>query len=230
VAGRDRRGGDASLRHVITHRVILSFMRMCVKCRRSLPVIAFYRDRHSSDGLNRQCRTCVKSYMMTRRPFHKIRRRRLDGLPAQPRVPPVISLTTRERAYIAGIIDGEGCVRIASFTHFAMVIFVVNTHLGLLEWLRGKLGGSLNELRNRPDGQKQVWRWNASTLRAISILRLVIDDMIVKRRQAEIMLAFYDAIPVYKETHPGGISLPLGEPLASLYAELRALNHRGPRP
>jgi hypothetical protein len=69
----------------------------CQTCRRVLPPEAFNRNKASWTGMDRLCRTCRRGYMASVRP--------------PKRVPPTIPLPDSAWAYVAGILDGEGCMR-----------------------------------------------------------------------------------------------------------------------
>jgi hypothetical protein len=62
--------------------------------------------------------------------------------------------TETELAYLAGIIDGEGCFtlhREKNSHRFASQLQIGNTDLRLLEWVKTRFGGSVNfERRNNP--------------------------------------------------------------------------------
>lgn len=107
------------------------------------------------------------------------------------------NLSETDWAYVAGILDGEGCIRDQKQTHSRHVqptIRVANTYLGLVEWLRKIFGGSIyTDCRtSQPDRNpnwNQVWEWRRCSESAVyAILSGCIPYMIVKRDRAlEIM-------------------------------------------
>lgn len=142
---------------------------------------------------------------------------------------PMIRLEPAYLGYVAGILDGEGSIRLRyAQGQFAVEVHVTNTCRRLLGWLQTRLGGFVVDHRSASAVHKRTWRWIVSARGARAVLEATCQYMLVKRRHAEIIGSFYAAIPEYKERYPGGLRLPLDQPLASLYAELRALNHRGP--
>ena len=110
----------------------------------------------------------------------------------------------------------------------AAEVNVTNSDKAVLDWLCEIAGGSVVVHSPQDNRHRATWRALIPSLYARRLLAAILPWMRIKRRHAEILLAFYAAVPEYKERHPGAICPPLDEPLASLYAELRALNRRGP--
>ena len=111
--------------------------------------------------------------------------------------------TDVERAYLAGLIDGEGTVLIATSapradkatrTH-ALQVTVSNTHMATMEMLHARWGGSLSirhfssTMSTRPIA---VLRWNS--ISAANLLREILPYMQIKRGQAEAALIFSDEL------------------------------------
>ena len=154
----------------------------------------------------------------------------MDWLTEARRLPSMAHLTESERAYIAGIVDGEGHVSITLYLgHPAILMHVVNTKRSLTIWLKEKLGGSEFLAHPGDDRLKPRWRWEVRTLRARAILKAIHQFLIIKQRHAELVDAFYAALPVYRHTHPCLVFRDsVEEPLRSILLELKALNRRGP--
>jgi hypothetical protein len=153
------------------------------------------------------------------------------------RVPPTIPLPDSAWAYVAGILDGESCMRMEWYgggKHSPHIQLIVdNTYEGLIDYLKATLGGWKVGPRIKGGNRANSWRWESPSIRARAILAGTLPYLVVKHRQAELILAFYEALPVYKESHPGRINKILHrdtieEPLKSIFTELEALNRRGP--
>ena len=91
-----------------------------------------------------------------------------------------------DRAYLAGIIDGEGSIGVLydhplPFVRNRVSVVVVNTDQGLLDWL-SEIGGRISRSTN-------AMRWEV-TARAevIELLAAVIPYMRIKREVAELAL------------------------------------------
>jgi hypothetical protein len=92
------------------------------------------------------------------------------------------NLTEAELAYIAGIIDGEGYIKLSSLTG---KIGISNTHLGMLEWLKERLGGSIcKKSKEVKPNHHQAYELQLSKVRARGLLKLIIPYLIVKKDTA----------------------------------------------
>jgi len=199
-----RRRGEVALRPTVEKR--------CRCCHKLLPAVAFSKNMARPDGLESSCRMC-------------------GFVPAADRKwqMPILRLSTGDRGYIAGLIDGEGSIRIrlSSGRYSNLEMTVTNTHKATLDWLAATVGGRVH-LHHAGDGRtKTCWRWKTASLRARAVLKAISPRLRIKHRHAEIIRAFYQLIPTYKLTHPGGLRLPLAPPLSTLFAELQHLNRRG---
>lgn len=93
-------------------------------------------------------------------------------------------------AYIAGIIDGEGCIMIHS-TNLVRVS-VKNTNEWLVKFLKMNFGGCLvyskhswGNLRSKP-----IWNWAVDSKKASEFLQLILPYLQIKRPQAELAISF----------------------------------------
>jgi hypothetical protein len=100
-----------------------------------------------------------------------------------------------ELAYLAGIIDGEGCVYVPKSTarDLSPEVIISNTDMELLAWIQVRFGGRLREASGRaPMARPRTkvcyeLRWRGSTL-ASGLLKPVLPYLIVKKPKAEAAL------------------------------------------
>ena len=139
-------------------------------------------------------------------------------------------LASEVSGYIAGIIDGEGCITMDRRENKSpmTLIAVGNTNERLIHWLHDRLGGSIRRMHPSTDRCKAVWHWQLYAIEARRLLRAILPHLMIKRRHAEIVLAFHAARIMRHRHNP--VVPPEPEPFASLLSELKALNRRGPRP
>ena len=107
-----------------------------------------------------------------------------------------LSLTETEKAYIAGIIDGEGCIMILKIargknvSHY-LKIFVKMTHRQTIEWLHGKIGGKFYTYHhNNGKNWKDCFECNIPTRTVVDLLKLIYPYLITKKKQAALALEF----------------------------------------
>ena len=98
--------------------------------------------------------------------------------------------TEAEKAYLAGILDGEGCVSVAwrEGKYLTPTIQVTNTNTILLDWLHDRYGGSV---RGRPDARlnrKPSFCWTVCGQKALAVLKDARSYLLLKTEQADILL------------------------------------------
>lgn len=151
----------------------------------------------------------------------------------------VRTLAEVERAWLAGVIDGEGSILISKIApkkghyrrgfYYRVNLEIANSnHLFLKRVLEliGKGSTSLNKEKNPL--RKDKWQYTGSSLVLKAVLLQILPYLTVKRRVAEKMLeylAFVDANPI-----DGPIQVRPGfdERRDALYEEIKRLNERGP--
>lgn len=150
-------------------------------------------------------------------------------------------LTEREIAYIAGIVDGEGTVRLqrhpgsASGRYYYPVVRVNNTHQGLMEWLQETYPSTKLHYSVLPPPRKPRWEIVWIGKPALRLLRIILPHLIVKRRQAEVVLGIETinrgaAIALNdKRVFDAGCRIPpwLVVLREAAFDEISALNKRG---
>lgn len=148
-------------------------------------------------------------------------------------------LTPAELGYIAGIIDGEGYIG-ANFTMvqdkapYARVrLTVANTSLPLIEWLRDKCGGWINNLnsteyRKAHPHHKPAWQWQLSAGGASALLRLVREYLVIKRDRADIAIRLAELAEESRALgRKNGVPETITKERIVLIDELRRLNKKG---
>ena len=102
-------------------------------------------------------------------------------------------------AYLAGIIDGEGCIYIGNFSnnpktgepYYQTAMQVTSTDQPLIDWLVATFGGlfSKRTAKQHPvNSRKQAYMWTATGDRLTHLCELILPFLKIKNRQCEIML------------------------------------------
>jgi len=103
-----------------------------------------------------------------------------------------MKLTKVEKAYLAGIIDGEGCISIHKQLgtrqlrkRHILYIHIANTDEKLMQYLLNKVGGNVSRRQ-----VKKKWKisrvWRIGDNKAKELLKQVYPYLILKRKQAKI--------------------------------------------
>ena len=97
------------------------------------------------------------------------------------------TLEDTKLAYIAGIVDGEGCISVRKRgIHGSLpLISVVNTNWEVLKLIKDTFGGSIS-IHNRPKTEASKWCyiWRQSCLPAAETLERLLPYLIVKKKHA----------------------------------------------
>lgn len=92
--------------------------------------------------------------------------------------------------YLAGIVDGEGYVRISvsNYKYQYVRLQVTNTHKPLLDAIQRAYGGVVadhdSKRHERNPKWSPCWKWDTAGVNAVAILRLILPHLIVKRDDA----------------------------------------------
>ena len=139
-----------------------------------------------------------------------------------------------ELAYLAGIIDGEGCISFARRLkkYITPTLQVTNTNRDLIDWLHVCLGGNVYRRKDDRPTRKESWLWSVAGQKALLIIRDIRPYLLVKRKQADIVLALPRYAPGRDKS--GRLQTRMTEAdhrANSLAVEtIRALNRRGRLP
>lgn len=102
-------------------------------------------------------------------------------------------MTPTDCAYIAGFIDGEGCITLSKRMpskgvnySYRPEIVIANNHRETLEWIRERVGGAIHGPTKK--GGYQLRLAAQATLEALTACR---PYFVQKGTQADILLAFY---------------------------------------
>lgn len=134
-------------------------------------------------------------------------------------------MTAVEKAYIAGIVDGEGSVGLwrhhKNETH-APNVSVANNNLELLQWIQAKVGGTIVSKKKQLPHHNNSYAWSIKQDRAIRFLNEIKKYLIIKKRQAELITKEYKMV-----THRAGKYTPeMLKKKEALVAAIRKLNQR----
>lgn len=107
-------------------------------------------------------------------------------------------ITEKEKAYLAGFFDGEGCVYIGKQNpkhtpvpqHILQVI-ISQSNESVMRYWQERLGvGVIKEKKYKRDKRKNSYQWFMSAAQAEEFLRLILPYLRIKAPQAEIALEY----------------------------------------
>lgn len=139
-----------------------------------------------------------------------------------------IQLSDAEKGYLAGIIDGEGTLRVMRSLQlwYAPFIQITNTNQALMDWLQQLLGEkgighTYHEKRSKQPNHKPKHVYNIAAVQGVKqILDQIAPLLVIKKEQAKLLLEF---IAMKEEKADYGV-LPREK---EIFEELKHLNTRG---
>lgn len=147
---------------------------------------------------------------------------------------PISLMTVEERAYLAGLIDGEGsiyCGAIGSSRHKTCYpcVAIGMTDEAVIEWVASRWGCAVSYVLKRKNNPKWLDQYfvRLSGKRAQLLCLTLLPYLRVKRRQAELVCGF----PCEARIAPGKpIAAEVNAKRFSLRDQINGLNHRPRNP
>jgi len=96
------------------------------------------------------------------------------------------------KAWAAGIVDGEGHVKVERYKRSRGIVRVDNTDMRILEKLKDCFGGNIypNFRKDRPKS-KPCWFWIVTGKQVVPVLEGILPYLISKKEKAETVMEFY---------------------------------------
>lgn len=130
-------------------------------------------------------------------------------------------LAKSDACYLAGIIDGEGCIRMNNSPRLQ----VTSTDPRLMNWLHTRLRGYVWSEDRKPPC-KPIYVWELSARAALAVIRDVRPFLVMKRDQADIVIRYYSEgfVPRPRNARQMAANVAKRE---SAKAQLKVLNRKG---
>lgn len=138
-------------------------------------------------------------------------------------------MDTQDIAYLAGIIDGEGCVSVAinkknGRNYYRLTLDITNTNDNLMQWIQGIFGGIVRTSYARSENRTNLHSWTASGNQAQVLIKLVLPYLKVKLEQAKLALEMN--ISPYGGACRWSYSGDEEEHRDAIYLDMKALNSK----
>jgi hypothetical protein len=132
-------------------------------------------------------------------------------------------ITELDAAYLAGFVDGEGCISVATRLgkYLTPTVQVSNTNQAILEYFLSKFGGTIDVRRDTRPTRKQCNTWRVAGNEARIILRKLLPYLRVKAPQALLALEYVPKGSGYRLTQDDQMRIPI------IISQMRKLNQRG---
>ncbi len=109
--------------------------------------------------------------------------------------------------YVAGLFDGEGFIRIATYkkpdsihVRYQVIVGIANTYRPVLDLVQKQFSGNLycNRHDLRSSGHRPVHNWTAASQLAGAFLKELLPFLYIKKEQAELALELQANIDEYR--------------------------------
>lgn len=138
--------------------------------------------------------------------------------------------------YLAGIIDGEGCIRLArqaqrrtTNKQYSAGVQVGMVEKIIPELLQATFGGAISE--ERVPNRRSIWRWNLRKQEdVLRFLKTIRSRLIVKKPQADLLIEFIEGYRHLRLVKDGNESILKGQELQrreEFYQKMKKLNAVG---
>ena len=110
-------------------------------------------------------------------------------------------LSVEERAYISGLFDGEGCIRLHLLRkqHVDKRLVITMTNKDVITWLANKTGlGSIHKKTPKQPTWRPIYYWTVTGRQAVALAEAIRPWSIVKSAQIDLFLDY-----VAQETSDG---------------------------
>ena len=139
--------------------------------------------------------------------------------------------TDLEKAYLAGIIDGEGCIMIDGQFLSTIRVQVSNTNATLIHFLEEVYGGAVQCVNPKATYKcgvrKPLFQWRVTTSKAERVLKDVLPYLKIKRDHALTALKLREVIRKEDFPRSGGIPEEVMYKRRLCWAVLSTLNQKG---
>ena len=144
----------------------------------------------------------------------------IDFNPEMERMGESFNQNQMELAWVAGFVDGEGCLTVSKNRTAHSVIFdLAQVNERPLLRVQAVLGG---EVVRRKDVRGFHYQWRLYGAKAIAAIRLILPYLSNKQRQAELLIEFQETIGSVGK----GVSIETLAKREAIWAELKVLNKR----
>ena len=133
-----------------------------------------------------------------------------------------------DRRYLAGLIDGEGCIQMVGSGSATLILTLANTYKPIIDMLYAEFGGSTREYLDRRQlksgrFRKPVYFWTLCGSKAEALLRKCYPYLVIKKEHVELVLFIRSSIHMnYRE-----VPFEERERRKVLKASLDKLNEKG---
>lgn len=139
--------------------------------------------------------------------------------------------------YVAGFVDGEGCITVMrcrtpnkNGVSYVARIYIANTNIGILRRIQRDYGGRISSMGSRSNpNHKPGYGLTFNSLEAAEFARTILPYLVLKKRQAKLLIAFVNFQEKFRQKHHANRGFPsiYYTRAAKLHAQFPLLNAKG---
>ena len=178
--------------------------KICSKCNHSLHITSFYKDLSKPDKLKSECKLCGIKTNKNIKKF-KSSHRKVFNLSHQAQETSTVDFInkyhknyhfwTNKIAYLAGLVDGEGYLKIEKWGTIRLIIGMCDKKT--IYWIKKNFGGNVKHQKTHNGRKFYVWRMNQGK-DLFYLLLLIIPFLINKKKRLvkafEILIARFNKL------------------------------------
>lgn len=140
-------------------------------------------------------------------------------------------MTPEESAYVAGFVDGEGCISIVKrkpyrsckSTTYALSFMITNTNLNVLKYIQSLLGVGtiIKKDTTKYPKWKSCYNYQVCSEQALEVLKVIEPHLVLKKEQAQLAIK-YQSEPS-ENNGKNGNSIEYTSKQEEYYLQMRAL-------
>lgn len=135
--------------------------------------------------------------------------------------------TIQDRAWTAGVIDGEGCITVVKtdkkrrrHPQYYLRVNVAMVHLPTLQKVQTLFGGTIYCKRSADKKHRTAWIWSCGSQEAATLLKAIAPFSLTKKSEVDLALLFVNRKRL--AFSKGGLTPEMLEERESLYLQLRS--------
>ena len=172
-------------------------LKTCSLCGQIKEQTEFYEDKRIKSGYFARCKICSNSES---RKSHR-KGKPVDSL-RKSKKGDYSLLSNTDRAYMAGLFDGEGCIIIAlekpnptrkntKYFSFRLQISLVSVDKVITDWVNNKFKSRV-VVTEKIEKARKRYTWVATSFIAYDILKEFMDFLVLKKERAELAIKFQE--------------------------------------
>ena len=145
---------------------------------------------------------------------------------------PKLTLSETDKAYLAGLIDGEGCIHLqrnqskkSPNYNYTATMFVGNTNAVIIDICKELNLGYIDYRKQINIKHKKAFVWRLTSNPCRALLPLILPYLRIKKQQSELLLEYLNLVA---KANVRSFRSEYLKKVDEIYCKIKALNKKGP--